>query len=301
MKLVLANNQTKKFTEFYQSINELSNDTIHYRGYNNLLFKFGFLNKPIKLINVLNNRDISDYKAVYINGYLKNPELAYAVAITCQALRVPFINSELNNPPSLTKLTMYLKLAAANVAIPPTIAGTKKAVLHYLSNTTSFFPVVLKKADSERGKYNYYVSSPEVLKELLSEHEKTSLWIAQAMVKNKGFYRLETYNYKPKLCIYRSLEKRPDNNPLKRHIYKPRGGANARLIKLNALPNELKLLAEKSCRALNRQIAGVDCLQDEVTKRFLVLEVNYNPQLVTIETFKNLRINAYVNFLNNLG
>jgi D-alanine-D-alanine ligase-like ATP-grasp enzyme len=52
---------------------------------------------------------------------------------------------------------------------------------------------------------------------------------------------------------------------------------------------------------MNRQIASVDCLYDEATGEVFVLEVNYNPQLVTVETFKDVRIKAFLDNLNSIA
>ena len=60
---------------------------------------------------------------------------------------------------------------------------------------------------------------------------------------------------------------------------------------------------EASClaaRAMNRQIAGVDCIYNYENDTAYVLEVNYNPQLVTIGTFKEVRQKAFLDALDAL-
>ncbi len=52
---------------------------------------------------------------------------------------------------------------------------------------------------------------------------------------------------------------------------------------------------------MNRQVASVDCLYDQTTQKTYVLEVNYNPQLVTIETYKDVRIQAFLEALPSIG
>jgi D-alanine-D-alanine ligase-like ATP-grasp enzyme len=51
---------------------------------------------------------------------------------------------------------------------------------------------------------------------------------------------------------------------------------------------------------MNRQIGSVDCLYDPKTERVHVLEVNYNPQLVTIETFRETRIKAFLEGISKI-
>jgi D-alanine-D-alanine ligase-like ATP-grasp enzyme len=51
---------------------------------------------------------------------------------------------------------------------------------------------------------------------------------------------------------------------------------------------------------MNRQIGSVDCIYDEASDKTYVLEVNYNPQLVTIETFKEVRVQAFLDNLKDI-
>jgi glutathione synthase/RimK-type ligase-like ATP-grasp enzyme len=230
---------------------------------------------------------------VYINGYLGTYELAATVAICCQALNLSFYNRELADGPSLSKLTTYAKLAAAKVNVPLTYAGAKAAILQ-AKVPDGFFPAVLKRADADRGIDNFKVASwPEVV-ELLGEHKDRSIWLLQKYVENNGFYLVSFYDSQPAFCIFRSLQERPDGNAQKAHMYKPPGGVNASLVEA---PAEVLQACQQALDTLNRQIGSVDCLFDPVTKQTNILEVNYNPQLVTIETFKDVRIKAFLDSL----
>jgi len=67
---------------------------------------------------------------------------------------------------------------------------------------------------------------------------------------------------------------------------------------LAEVPCEIIDECQRAIAALNRQIGGVDCIYDPVSQRVYVLEVNYNPQLVTIETYKDVRIKAFLDDIN---
>jgi glutathione synthase/RimK-type ligase-like ATP-grasp enzyme len=299
VKLILARNQTDRFVNFYDDLQKKSKESFDYAAYNSLLFIFNTdSSEPLRVINLKNNRELADYDGVYINGYLGTYEAAAAVAICCAALGVGFLNKELQNPPSLSKLSSYAKLAAAGVAIPKTYAGSRVALHDALTTIpTDLFPAVLKRADADRGIDNFKVESQSDVAKLLSDQDNDSLWILQEYIANDGFYLVSFYDEKPAFSIYRSLEKRPDGNAQKAHMYKPQGGANASLIELHDVPENISSVAQKAITAMNRQIGSVDCLVSSDTGRAYVLEVNYNPQLVTIETFKDIRIQA---FLDNL-
>jgi glutathione synthase/RimK-type ligase-like ATP-grasp enzyme len=299
MKLILANRQTEQFRNFYADLQSKSAEAFDYSPYQTLLFVFDTQSDmPIRVRNLAEDRELTDYAGVYINGYLDTYELAATVAISCDALGVPFVNKELQDPPSLSKLTSYAKLAKNGVSIPKTFAGAKAALTagrEFIPD--DLFPAILKRADADRGIDNFKVASYDDAMEMIKDHDERSLWILQEFVPNDGFYLVSFYAGKPVFSIFRSLEERPDHNEHKAHMFKPKGGANARLIPLEEVAPEIIETTANAVRVMNRQIGSVDCIFVPETRRVYVLEVNYNPQLVTIETFKDVRVQA---FLDNL-
>ncbi len=299
MKLVLANNQSKKFTSFYEQLSSQSAVPLDYSGYESMLFLMDTdSQKPLRAVNLATGKSLDEYDGVYINGYLNTYELAAATAIVCDALGVPFVDRELHNPPSLSKLSSYAKLAAAGVRLPKTAAGTKNALLQSQNHFEPKFPAVLKRADADRGIDNFKIMDVSEMQELLELHDSRSIWILQEYIENDGFYRVSCFNGIPEFAIFRSLENRPDGNLRKSHMYKPKGGSNASLIDVNELPESIISEATNAIRVMNRQIGSVDCLYDKKSLRTHVLEVNYNPQLVTIETYKEVRAKAFLEFMS---
>jgi glutathione synthase/RimK-type ligase-like ATP-grasp enzyme len=299
MKLILANNQGQKFRDFYRQLAAKSAMPFDYAGYKALLFIFDTSSQnAVQAINVKDGRSLQDYDGVYINGYLSTYELAATVAVCCDALGVPYVNHELRNAPSLSKLSMYAKLAAAGVSLPYTLCGTKAALLQagdYIR--PELFPAVLKRADADRGVDNFKVTDYDDVCAMLETAEDRSLWLLQSYIDNDGFYTVTYYDGQPTFCIFRSLETRPDGNEHKAHMYKPKGGANASLREIAGLPEALTATGQRAVQAMDRQIASVDLIIDQASDQPYVLEVNYNPQLVTIETFKDVRQEAFLNFM----
>lgn len=300
MKLILANNQSTKFVSFYDDLRSRSKTPFDYAGYEALLFTFdSAADQPIMAVNLHQGRELSDYDGVYINGYLNTFELAATVAIACDSLGIPFVNSELKDPPSLSKLTEYAKLARAGIPIPLTFAGSKAALLQAGARIDGLsYPCVLKRADADRGIDNYKVGSAEEMAGLLEPHDRRSLWILQEFIPNDGFYRIGFHGSKPGFCIFRAMGERPDGNAQKAHMYKPKGGANASLLELSQVPEQLLTVAGAAMQAMGREIGGVDCLYDAAMDTVHILEVNYNPQLVTVDTYKDERIQAFLDYLD---
>ena len=303
MKLILANNQTDRFRAFYDDLRQQSEVPFDYVGYESLVFIFdNDAPKPITVKITNSEHSLHDYDGVYLNGYLDTYELAATTAICCESLGINFANRELASPASLSKLTGYAKLIVAGVRIPKTVAGSKTALLQAREHIESLsFPLILKRADADRGIDNFKVESFEEITELLATHPPRSLWISQEYVENDGFYLMSFYSQKPAFCIFRSLEARPDNDRRKAHMFKPKGGANAHLIPLEEVPDPIRDMCQKSMLAMNRQIGSVDCLYDPATGLAHILEVNYNPQLVTIETFRDTRIAAFLEGIKDIN
>lgn len=300
MKLILANRQTDQFRDFYKDIGARSAEQFDYSPYEQLLFIFDTTSdQPVEVHNLQTEHLLNKYSGVYINGYLDTYELAATVAICCEAWNIPFVNKELANPPSLSKLTAYAKLASSRVSLPKTYAGAKAAIVQsgkYLPN--NFFPAVLKRADADRGIDNYVVQSFTEALKLLEAHDDRSIWLLQEFVPNNGFYLVSFYDQKPIFSIFRSLEQRPDQNQQKAHMYKPKGGSNATLLEVSEVPEAIVSTCTAAIKTMNRQIGSVDCIYDQADDRVYVLEVNYNPQIVTIETFKEVRVQAFLDYVN---
>lgn len=303
MKLVLANNQTPRFVDFYKDLSAGSPVPFEYVGYKSLLFIFDTDNSsnPVTFVQVDSGKTADDYDGVYINGYLHVYELAATVATILQDKEVPFVNRELENAPSLSKLSSYAKLAAAKVPLPQTYGGTAHALLKGLDEYVDMpFPVILKRADADRGIDNFKVDSKQKVRELLQTYDDTSLWVLQEFIPNDGFHLVSVFHGEPVFSIFRSLEERPDGNELKAHMFKPKGGSNAELLDLTTMPQVIVETSIRATAAMNRQIASVDSIYVPKEDKTYVLEVNYNPQLVTIETFKEVRKEAFYRALGDI-
>jgi glutathione synthase/RimK-type ligase-like ATP-grasp enzyme len=303
MKLILANNQSERFRMFYSEIAQRSAVPFDYDAYENLLFIFDTeAQSAVQVQSVGTGRSLDEYDGVYLNGYLSTYELAGTTATCCLALGVQFVNRELIDAPSLSKLSAHAKLAKAGVRTPRTVAGSKNALTKAKEKSLGLrFPAVLKRADADRGIDNFKVQSMAEVLELLRPHEPRSLWILQEFVPNDGFYLVTFYDQRPEFSIYRSLEARPDGNEQKAHMYKPKGGSNAHYLPIAEVPAAVSDMAQRAIDAMNRQIGSVDCLYEPSSDRAYVLEVNYNPQLVTIETLKDLRIEAFLKGIQKIG
>lgn len=299
MKLILANNQSEKFTTFYKDIQK-GEELFDYIPYTSLLFYFEA--GKSNYVNVENGKSLDYYDGIYLNGYLNTTELAVTMAQVLEHNDIRYVNKELASSPTFTKLSAYAKLAAQNVSIPRTFGGSAHGLIAGIEANILDIPTpfILKRADADRGIDNFVLDSYDRAREILAENEGRSLWVIQEFIPNDGFFLVSYYDSKPKFSIFRTLEDRPDGKKELAHMFKPKGGANASLLEINELPSAVLEQSNKAIAALNRQIASVDSLYNPETEQAYVLEVNYNPQLVTIETFKEVRQQAFLDAINDL-
>jgi glutathione synthase/RimK-type ligase-like ATP-grasp enzyme len=223
--------------------------------------------------------DIANYSLVYVKSHWNYPELASALAEYLVYKSKPFFDRELSNYTSRGKLSESMKLATHGIPVPRLFAGYPKLIKSQSNKIISDlgFPFVLKSASADKGKDNYFVNDKATFNQLIDKISENDIYIAQAFIPNDGFYRINVFKNEAKLAIYRS--RYHSNNPLKDHLNKPFGGINAKIIPIESLGSELVQLAVKSSIYMDREIAGVDIIQNKDDGKYYILEVNSSPQL----------------------
>lgn len=299
MKLILSNNQSKKFKQFHDDLQQGA-EVYTYVSYKDILFYFDV--GRVTFITIGNGLYAHDYEAAYITSYQNCLESAIAVAIVLDAVHVHYVDSQLRHSISTSKLTEYARLGAHGVSIPKTYAGNVTTLISgiNLGYVTLEYPLVLKRATADRGIDNFVIDTQEQLLNKLQSIEDTEIWILQAFVANKGFYRLTFYENELSTIVYRATHVREDGNQEKRHLNKPKGGVNAQLLAPHDIDTQLIDESVKACKVMGREFAGVDALLGVADNRPYILEVNYNPQLVTVQAFKEERANEFIKAMKKL-
>ncbi len=299
MKLLLSINHTPPFTAFHENL-QRTEKVYEYASYKHLLFVF----KPgsVDFINMRNGLHAADYEAAYLTGYLENTELASATATVLDSIGVRYADSQLADALSTSKLTEYARLAAAGIPIPLTYAGRARILAEAVQKgmVELSLPLIIKRADADRGIDNYCVATTHRLLEILEKAAPKTVWIVQEYIPNDGFYRLSFYGKTFASAIFRSVHVRKDGNTEKTHLNKPKGGVNATLQTEEALPAGLITVSRQACQVMKREFAGVDALVHAQTGKPYILEVNYNPQLTTVQAFSMQRADAFLTAMKDL-
>ena len=278
--LVLA---TQDSTEFMKQVAGYMKEaaTITPATYKDLVYQVNGLETTVLYQTPLQSTDLATYDMVYFKSHNKAPELAGAAAEYLVFRGRRFADKELASYTSMSKLTEYVKLSCAGVPVPKSFCAAHEylaANFGHLSETLGL-PFVLKEIASDRGKNNYFIQTEADFQKVLAGALATQQYLAQAYIPNDGFFRLYVAGKTVELGIWR--ETYPHADPLKAHLNKPKGGANAKKVQYGNIPAAAIELAQKASATMNRQIAGVDVLQDKATGAWYVLEVNSGPQLRT--------------------
>lgn len=247
--------------------------------YSDLVYLIDGLDTLVSCVQGTDLIDIATYDIVYFKAHNGAAEIAASAAEYLKFCSRRFFDKEVGNYTSMTKLSEYMKLSCSAIPVPRTIYAANKYLLQHFAHISSSLgmPFVLKEAGSDRGKNNYLIHTEAEFKGVLQNAATTEQYIAQKYIPNNGFYRIYVMGKESPLTIWRASH--PHKNPLKAHLNKPHGGPNAVKIELPDVPKEAIELATQAAGCMNRQIAGVDLVQDSQTKKWHVLEVNNAPQL----------------------
>jgi len=266
--------------EFFKTVSGLNSLPVEYSciSYDKLLYNLDGCNTQV--LNLADgDKDLASYDYIYFKTHAKHPEFAASAAEYVRSKGRPFGDQEVAQYVSASKLTAAMRLSCAGLSIPSTICAATPVLKQRLPEIVDAFgyPFVLKEIASERGRHNYLIRDEKDFAGILKSATNNQVFMAQHYIANDGFYRLNVLGKRIGLSVWRSAV--PHKDPLKKHLNKPSGSANARIVPLNEVPLEARNLALHAADTLNRQVAGVDILQDKTTNKWYILEVNNAPQL----------------------
>lgn len=279
-KVLVITSHPDEMNEFLTQVQQKNEQPVEYISaqFENLLFDIN--GRSTCIINTTDNdAQVSDYSLSYIKSHWRYPEHASALAEYLIYRNRPFFDQELRSYTSRSKLSELVKLSLHDLPIPRSFAAYPQLLTERFDIIFEAIglPLVLKSAVADRGKDNFLVRDKKTFNEILGKANSETLYIAQAFVENEGFYRINVFGKEARLTIFRSSYDHKD--PLKQHLNKPNGGVNATKLAPDAVAADIAELAVRAALCMERQIAGVDMLQDKISKEWYILEVNNSPQL----------------------
>ncbi len=247
-----------------------------------------------KIIRNSTGNELEDYDLVYFKTHYKRQEFAGALAELLDAKGTDYIDREIRDHVANFKVTQYARLHSAGVSLPKTMM-INTSILHAQYDRFVQYlglPFILKDPAADKGLRNYLVRSADEFKGIVEATDSDQLYyVAQEFIQNNGDLRVLVFDKKVELVIGRKAADDADT-----HLNNTSTGGSAELIPVSELDSHLKSLAIKAAIALDRQVAGVDLIQDMITKQWYVLEVNNAPQIAS-GAYTEEKIIAFGKFL----
>lgn len=247
----------------------------------------------VKLYHAVTKKVLPRYDLIYFKTHQKKMEMASAIAEYAEATHTNFIDREVAQFRSYSKLSQYARLARFNLAIPRTI------ILHHSHLVASYdfivaklkLPFILKDVAADKGEANFLIRTEQEFHAAAKLAKETEAYFAaQEFIANDGDYRCLVLDKKLALVIKRL---RQDEST---HLNNTSTGGSASLIDPPSLSPEVQATAIKSAIALGRQVAGVDLMQSTKTGKWYILEVNNSPQIAS-GAFVDEKTRVFAKFL----
>jgi glutathione synthase/RimK-type ligase-like ATP-grasp enzyme len=230
-----------------------------------------------------------------LNWYRGGPrsmykDAAFALALYLQDKGVKFWNEEMVRQHSISKLSAAMQLSLLGQDVAATRYSLGRETMLKLETE---FPVIMKAAQSSRGRNNYLVEDKDGFNRYLElgEDGMPNQFILQEYIPNDSDLRLVCAGGEPQLCIRRQ---RTSNDT---HLNNVSQGAEATKVDLTELDPAILQSCREICRGMGRNVAGIDLIQaSDGSGRNVFLEVNALPQL-TSGAFVTEKVTAVLELL----
>lgn len=229
----------------------------------------------------LRKHDFADYDLIYLLT-LGNRLWDWFVAAKYvnKKYGTIIVNSKVIDPSYsyyMTSSTAYQKQSELGLPFP-------KSVIVYSENSAKdaakefTFPVIVKYAESRKGKGVFKIESEEELYQFVKDHkEMTPSFIIREFIPNDGDIRVFTVGYK----AIGAMKRTPHADDFRSNISQ---GGTGETFDLDSNPN-VREVAEKAAKATRTEIAGVDIMLNKNTGEPYILEVNNGPQFQGLEQY----------------
>lgn len=277
-KVLILTRDIEESEQFFEKVRAANKVDVTYTciPYSSLIFYLD--GHRSRVVNARDDIDIAEYDFTYFKNH-HDHEPAYAAAEYLRFKGRQFADQEFVMGASHSKLSEYMKLSCHGIPVPPAVCAKTQVLLtsFELIKQTVGVPFVLKAANSDKGRNNYLVKKQKDFEDILRADDKKRMWLAQEFIPNDGFYRVFVFGSDAALTVWRSSV--PHKDVLKQHLNKPSGSVNATKVTKSAVPGAVQRLALEAASCMNRQIAGVDLLQDKRNQKWYILEANNDPQI----------------------
>jgi glutathione synthase/RimK-type ligase-like ATP-grasp enzyme len=274
--LMLSTKRTNVTQKYADNISANDGLEVTYAAYEDLDYFMGMPGNRIMLRR--SGQDIASFDMVYFKTTAKYMDVAATAARYLEKRNIAFIDRAVKHFPATSKLYQYALLENSGLRVPPSVFMLPAALGASYQTIADHIglPFVLKDIHGKRGEHNYLVcdkaSFDSACKQAAADNVQC---VAQAFIPNDCDYRVLVMGSKIGLVIKRT---RVNDET---HLNNTSQGAGAEILPATSLPASLQKACLEGAQLLERQIAGVDILQDKNSGVWYCLEVNDGPQLAS--------------------
>lgn len=231
-------------------------------------------------------KDVSTFAVCYIRMVGKRLEEAALFANYCTEKKIRLVDRMFQNPSTvrlpLPKSIETKILGEKGVSTPKTYFGSLKSILEKAPIVFQY-PFVIKSTTGKQGHGVWAPRNKKELEELFGElkqyqKKKKGAFIAQEFIQSSQRTRVFVIGERAVAAITRPTRWRRRFIPKINGKF-PEGKRGA----LYPIPKDQAAIAVKAAKALGIEIAGVDILINDKTKKLFVLEVNSAPRWESIK------------------
>ncbi|RJR28480.1 ATP-grasp domain-containing protein [Candidatus Microgenomates bacterium] len=224
-----------------------------------------------------------DYDLIYLWAFSKcRWEWITAVDYLSKTRGTKIINKKLIDPAYqyyLTSAIDYWKQNIESIPFPKSsVILSKKSVESVIGGYR--FPVIIKPTEGRKGKNVFKCESAEEVKRAIDEMEGARAYVVREFIPNDGDIRVFTVGYR----AIGAMKRTPKEGDFRSNISQGGSGVAYDL----AQNPKVQEIAEKTARAMQTEIAGVDVIIHAETGEPYVLETNPGPQFEGLETYTDV-------------
>jgi glutathione synthase/RimK-type ligase-like ATP-grasp enzyme len=258
-KILILSSKVDKV--LHKNMQEYSSNEIYYTSYPFL--RFHIEPSKVDIFDTRNNLSLGDYDLVYFKQFSLETD---ACLVFLNHKGIPFLNKDLANYTITNKLAQYVKLGLGGYLIPNTVYGSYTELKNLSLNME--YPLIMKSINASLGRDNFLIKSHEELCSILDQNKGVSFLI-QNYIENSFDYRVLILGNKLGTVLKRIRQNEND--------HRNNTALGALEVEVSFPDKKLVDLAIAVSTLLNKDVAGVDIIFDELSQQYYIIELNSKP------------------------
>ncbi|MGW2564313.1 ATP-grasp domain-containing protein [Streptomyces sp. NPDC001514] len=246
-----------------------------------------------RVYETVGSRDLAEFGLVQIASYPRpTATLLGCISAYLKHRRRPAVNAAAVNAP--TKLYQLMVLAQDGLPVPATVHLPRRLLndsFEDLANRLGL-PFVLKAMNTGGGRLNFLIETEiDFLRYVEDPAHAKVAFLAQQFIPHNGTFRTLVFGRDVPILMHRCST---DGS----HLTNTEQGGHATLFDVETFEPDVLRMAVRAAELMECEIAGVNLVQDRLTRQWYVLEVSSSPAIGT-GAFVEQKTRAYSAYLRS--